>query len=523
MRWVGVCIDDTDRIEAYRALSESEGRFRRILENAPDIIYRYRLLPNPGFDFISPAVYAVAGYTPAEYYADPLLGMKIIHPDDRRPLEDLMRGKALTGTHDARWTHKDGHIIWIEDQHVAIRDEAGRLTAIEGVARDVTEYKRAQESLRVSEEQHRSLFENAALGIYQTTPAGEILAANPALVRMLGYDSFEELAKRNLEEEGYEPERPHSHFKEHIEREGRIEGLEAVWFRKDGKQLVLRENAVVVRDDDGNILFYEGTVEDVTTQREAVAKQLELEAQLRQTQKLESIGTLASGVAHEINNPLTGIINYAELISSRVQDSRLKEFAESIMAGGARVAEIVRNLLSFARREKEGYSPARLMDILSSSMSLIGEMMKKDQIRLEIDVPEDLPTLKCRSQQIQQVFLNLLTNARDALNERYPEGDPNKRILVSAREISEEGTAWIRATVEDQGTGIPKANIDRVFDPFFTTKPRDQGTGLGLSVSYGIIREHQGRMSVESEQGAFTRVILDLPIDNGWSLDTEED
>jgi len=511
-RWIGVCIDDTERIEAYRALAESEGRFRRILENAPDVIYRYRLVPTPEFEFISPAIYTISGYTPAEYYADPRLGLKIVHPEDRQHLEETLQGKRAAGTHDVRWLHKDGHIVWVEDQWVSIRGEDGTVIAIEGVTRDITEYKQAQEALLVSEAQHRSLFENAALGIYQTTPDGRILAANPALVRMLGYDSVEELAERNLEQEGYDPGNPRSEFKQRIEREGRVDGHEAVWLRKDGQRLILRENAIVVRDEAGNALFYEGTIEDITAQRESEEKRQELEAQLRQTQKLESIGTLASGVAHEINNPLTGIINYAELISARVENQRLKEFADSIMSEGERVAEIVRNLLSFARREKETYSPARLVDILSAAMSLVGEMLAKDRIQIEVDVPEDLPRLKCRSQQIQQVLLNLLTNARDALNDRYPEGDADKRILIGARTTRSDGETVIRTIVEDHGTGIEKKTIDRIFDPFFTTKPRERGTGLGLSVSYGIVREHHGRMSVESERGAYTRVILDLPL-----------
>ena len=171
-----------------------------------------------------------------------------------------------------------------------------------------------------------------------------------------------------------------------------------------------------------------------------------------------------------------------------------------------------RRLLSFARREKESYSPARLVDILSAAMSLIGEMLAKDGIQIEVDVSEDLPKLKCRSQQIQQVLLNLLTNARDSLNDRYPKGDDDKRIRIAAQTTRNDEETMVRTVVEDYGTGIAEETIDRIFDPFFTTKPRERGTGLGLSVSYGIVREHRGRMSVESEHGAYTRVILDLPI-----------
>ncbi len=247
-----------------------------------------------------------------------------------------------------------------------------------------------------------------------------------------------------------------------------------------------------------------------------------MEAQLRQSQKLESIGTLASGVAHEINNPLTGIINYAYLIRDGTSDAALMRFAEGIAREGERVAEIVKNLLSFSRHEKESHSPARIRDIVDETLSLVTAVLRKDQIRVEVDVPSDLPNVRCRSQQIQQVLMNLLTNARDALNARYPGFDEDKVVHVEAQNVSEGGKRWIRLTVEDHGSGISEGDIDRIFDPFFTTKPRDRGTGLGLSVSHGIVRDHGGSLSVESEPGAYTRFIVKLPVDNGWRLREEE-
>ncbi len=242
-----------------------------------------------------------------------------------------------------------------------------------------------------------------------------------------------------------------------------------------------------------------------------------IEAQLRQQQKLESIGTLASGVAHEINNPLMGIINYAELIADEVADDSIKPYTDGIVKEGNRVATIVRNLLSFARQEKESHSPADLKDIIDNSLNLVTAILRKDQITIDVDVPEDLPMVKCRSQRIQQVVINLLTNAHDALNERYPGYDENKILRITARPFENEGKTWVRMTIEDRGPGIPEELLERIFDPFFTTKPRDEGTGLGLSVSFGIVREHKGRLWVESDPGEHTRFHMDLAADNGWS------
>jgi len=390
------------------------------------------------------------------------------------------------------------------------------------VQRELEDRKQAERALRQSEQQYRSLFDNAVLGIYKTTPEGRILAANPALVRILGYDSLDELKQRDLESKGYEAGYPRAEFKARMEREGMVVGYVSGWTRRDGKAVYVRENAKAIRDKTGRILFYEGTIEDITEQREAERAKEALEAQLIHNQKLESIGTLASGVAHEINNPLTGIINYAQLIQDRVDDESLEGFAAGIIREGNRVATIVKNLLSFSRQEKERHSPAEVSDIVNVVLSLIGTALRKDHIDLQVDVPDDLPKLRCRSQQIEQVLLNLLTNARDALNERYPEFDENKILRLTARTRDVDGHPWIRIVVEDHGAGIPYETIDRIFDPFFTTKPRDAGTGLGLSISHGIVRDHRGTLGVESQRGVYTRFTIDLPANNGWTFPSIE-
>jgi len=273
----------------------------------------------------------------------------------------------------------------------------------------------------------------------------------------------------------------------------------------------------------GDISFALHGLEVEEERKRAVAEKLAAEAHLRQGQKLESIGTLASGIAHEVNNPLMGMIGYAELIAAEVDDQTVGKYTEGIIKEGNRVATIVQNLLSFARQDKESHSPADIKDIIDASLSLVGAILRKDQIALDLDVPDDLPRVKCRSQQIEQVVVNLLTNARDALNLRYSGFDENKFLLVTVRPLEKDGTTWVRTTIEDHGPGIPEDLLQRIFDPFFTTKPRDEGTGLGLSVSYGIMKEHQGELTVESEVGRYTRFHMDLLVDNNWTLRDQEE
>jgi signal transduction histidine kinase len=215
-------------------------------------------------------------------------------------------------------------------------------------------------------------------------------------------------------------------------------------------------------------------------------------------------------------------MNYAQLIAdTAAPESRAVEYAGEILAETARVAIIVRNLLQFARQETQTHSPARLADIVEQTLSLLRAVLRRDQITLTVDMPDGLPLLKCRSQQIQQVLMNLLTNARDALNAKYPGYHPDKTITMTCRPFDQGGRRWLRVTVADRGTGIPPEIQARIFDPFFTTKPRDKGTGLGLSISHGIAKDHHGALHFETAPGIRTQFHLDLPVDNGWRVEEE--
>jgi len=252
---------------------------------------------------------------------------------------------------------------------------------------------------------------------------------------------------------------------------------------------------------------------DVTERRAHEASQARLEATIRQQQRLESIGTLASGVAHEINNPVQGIMNYAELIAiSPASGDQAREFAVEIGHESQRVATIVRNLLAFSRQEGDrAAGPARVAEIVDGTLSLIRTVLRKDQIALQLDIPEDLPEVHCRVQQIQQVIMNLITNARDSVRARWPDYHEDKRIEIRAAGFERDGQPWIRISVYDRGGGVPEAVVARIFDPFFTTKGRDQGTGLGLALSHGIITEHGGELWLENVPGESACFHIELP------------
>ncbi len=242
-----------------------------------------------------------------------------------------------------------------------------------------------------------------------------------------------------------------------------------------------------------------------------ITEKLNYQAEAFRTAELAAVGELAAGVAHEINNPINGIINFAQILSSKSEpESKDREIADTIMKEGDRIADIVASLLSFARANKEDTSVVQACEIVSETIVLLDAQLKKDGIELKSDIPEDL-TLMVNSQQIMQVFLNIINNARYAINEKYPDYNANKIITIKGESTVIDNKTIVRLTFLDNGKGIPYDILNKIINPFFTTKPANQGTGLGLSISHGIINDHGGTLQIDSVYGEFTKVIIDLP------------
>lgn len=238
-----------------------------------------------------------------------------------------------------------------------------------------------------------------------------------------------------------------------------------------------------------------------------------LEAEAMRANQLAALGELAAGVAHEINNPVNGIINYAQILIDRnEEEGERDDIPARIIQEGERVAQIVRKLLCFARKQNDGREPVTVKDILADSLMLVERQIRNDGIDLRVNLCAGLPEIMGNSQQIQQVFLNVLNNARYALNQKFPGRHEDKVLEITARLVPRNGGALIRTAFHDHGTGIPRDILDKICDPFFSTKPRGEGTGLGLSMSYGIVRDHEGSLRVNSVEGKYTEVIIDLPV-----------
>lgn len=385
--------------------------------------------------------------------------------------------------------------------------------------------KHAETVLRESETRLRSVLDASRDPIICANKKGIITLVSDSVDRVFGWKPEEVIGQSLrlfMSESG---KTKFSEVLKNYEASGFVHALgktneyEAV--RKDGSVFPCEVSISSVSLPDSGEVLFASTVRDITERKKAEKERRIMESQMRQQQRLESIGTLASGVAHEISNPIQGIMNYAELLKDSKEQVSVNEFASEIIHESDRIATIVRNLLSFARVGGEERQRVHVSDILDATLALIHSLLTKDQISLRIDVPEDLPLVECNSQQIQQVFMNLVTNARDALNARYKKYDKNKIINVSAEPFSNDNEAWVRITVEDHGSGINQSAIEYIFDPFFTTKGSDEGTGLGLALSFGIVSEHGGEISVESEPGQWTRFHIELPVEQKLEADAQ--
>ena len=370
------------------------------------------------------------------------------------------------------------------------------------------ERKQAEESLRQAEERYRSIVENAAYGILLSTPSGRFLAVNPAMVAMLGYESAEELMKVNISTDIYVNPEDRTRLIERYVPEGRIENVEVDWKRKDGSLITVKLRGRLIEDEEGKPESFEILVEDVTERRH-------LEAQLRQSQRMESIGQLAGGVAHDFNNLLTAIIGYSEILLTNVsRDDPRRMSVEEISRAGKRAAELTRQLLAFSRKQILQPRIISLNSVISDLERMLSRLIGED-VEMITRLDSDLGLVKADPGQIEQVIMNLVVNARDAM----PEGGVLMIETMNAeldesyarRHIGVEPGPYVLTAISDTGIGMGEETQSHIFEPFFTTKEQGKGTGLGLSTVYGIIKQSGGNIWVYSEADKGTTFKIYLP------------
>ncbi|HEX7955606.1 MAG TPA: ATP-binding protein [Pyrinomonadaceae bacterium] len=370
-----------------------------------------------------------------------------------------------------------------------------------------------QDALVESEERYRALFEHAGDGIGVAGAADLRLAeVNDKFCEILGCSSREAVGR-----DVREIIRTHGDGRRTDELARLLDG------RDEGEAELVVETGVgetrpvavsfstLTTERERLIIFI---VRDLSARRRLQAEREQMRQQLYQTGKLASIGELSAGVAHEINNPLNGVINFAQLLKD--EGSARTDFERGLIDGiieeGGRIANIVRGLLTFARRDEIQVGRVSLAEAVNSSLALFGRQFEKDGIRVETDLPADLPPLHADGSRLRQVVLNMVSNAHHSLKSKPDDADA-KLFRIGARRVERGGREFVRVEFYDNGGGISREDLGRVFDPFFTTRRDSGGTGLGLSISFGIVRDHGGTIRAESVEGEYARFVVELPAD----------
>jgi PAS domain S-box-containing protein len=451
--------------------------------------------------------YRQFGIRPGAFSGQVTDAMPLIHPEDIPMLQkqiDNVRAGAPEYSAQYRVIHPDGRICWIDAHGVVIHNGS---THMLGIGVDITAIKEAEQSYRDSEQKYRQLFENAPYGIFRANPAGQLLDLNPALVHMLGYSSKEELLERDLNTDIYENAAEREFILKSCPAGARIDGVEVKWKRKDGKRLIVRMSGLAVANDDGSVCHYEVMVDDITERRT-------LEEQFRQAQKMEAVGRLAGGVAHDFNNALGIITGYSELLQLNLgsNDPRSRQ-VESILQAGRRAASLTRQLLAFSRKQPMQPILLDVNSVVTETDKMLHHLIGED-IELLLSREPQLGWTRADPVQIEQILMNLAVNARDAM----PGGG---RLVVETRNatLDSDDVArypyvqpgdYVLLTVTDTGCGMSLETQSHLFEPFFTTKEPGKGTGLGLATVYGIVKQSGGYVLVDSQpgEGACFRIYL---------------
>ena len=401
----------------------------------------------------------------------------------------------------------DGRRRIVEASVSPIRDAAGTVVGFSGLARDITERREQEEALRRSESEYRALFEHAPYGIYRSTPDGTLLAVNSALVTILGYESADQLLAASLPKDIYASAEERARLlEEHLDRDV-IAEIEVEWRRRDGGPVLIRMNGRRIRDEDFD--GFEMFVEDLTHRRG-------LEVQLRQAQKMQAVGQLTGGIAHDFNNLLTIIAATADILAEdlSLQSEGARADIAELRAAADRGAEMVRKLLAFSRRGQLRFAPTDLGSVVRETVTMLRRILPA-HIEIIVDVPADAPVARADRGALEQILLNVATNARDAM----PEGG-TLRLEVSTSALDAGFCAshgggrpgvYTSIAVTDTGSGMDALTLERAFEPFFTTKPPGAGTGLGMAMIYGLVRQHEGFVTLESEPGNGTTLRIHIP------------
>ena len=547
----GIGRDISARKEMEDALRDAEQKYRGIFDNA--IFGIFQSTPDGRVLSVNSALALIYGYGSAEEVMG--LVSDISHqvyadPKRREDFMRLMEENQVVQNFEYESYRKDGSKIWLSMTARAIR-EKGVVVRYEGMTEDITERKKMEDALREAERNYRGIFDKAIVGIFQSTPDGSLLSVNPAMAFTFGYDSPEEMIATvtDISRQFFVNPKRGVDFMLVMDRVGGVKNFECEVFCKDGSKVWLSLSIRAIREN-GAVARYEGMCQEISERKH-------LQEQLLQAQKLESVGQLAAGIAHEINTPtqyigdnvrflkdafqdIQGLVKKFERLSLAVKGNALgpktiqetattEEIAnseylleeipkaiEQTLEGVTRVSTLVSAMREFSHPGSKEKTPQDLNRAIGSTIT-VSRNEWKYVAEMETDFDPALPLIPCLPGEFNQVILNLIVNAAHAIEDVVRKGGPEKgTIKVQTRSFPE----WAEVRIQDSGTGIPHKVRTRVFDPFFTTKAVGKGTGQGLAIARSVIVDkHGGSIQFETEEGKGTTFIIRLPRNGNFLLE----
>jgi len=517
-----VAANITERKQAEEMLKQSEAKFRQLFKYLPDAIFVTQIGGSNAGQIldVNPAAEIQTGYTRDELIDMNLLQNLATEDSDKNELAEIE--KRLLANETVYMTEKklrkNGSEYWSEILITSIM--YGNEKVALSVNRDITDRKnlekereQAEEELRQSEEKFRTLFEESNDAIYISTVDAKFIDINQAGVELFGYPK-EELLETKIFKDLISNPLQYNKFEDTIQKQGYAKDFEITLNRKDGKKITVLDTATAVRDDEGKITAYRGIIRDITEKKN-------LEQQLFNIQRLESIGFLAGGIAHDFNNIITAISGYSELLLMKISgDNPLRQDIVGIQKAGQRAANLTRQLLAFSRQQIIEPKVFDINSLITDLNKMLHRLIGED-IQLETNLVEEISPIKADPGQVEQILINLIVNSMDAINQAQ-QVSSDKKITIETKSVvidklyasqhtdSKEGP-YVLITVSDNGVGIKRDTINKIFDPFFTTKPKDEGTGLGLSTVYGIVKQNGGMVNVYSEPDIGTVIKIYWP------------
>ena len=497
--------DITERKKFEKDLKESEEKYRNLFERVRHGLF----ISSKGGYFLdcNQAMWGLLGYRDKEEFLKiDIIKDLYVNPEDRETFMEQVEKLGFIKDFEVEFKKKKGERITVLLTATAKKDETGTILGYEGLNIDITDRKKMERELKEANDFLMNLIDSSVDGIIVTNMKGDILLFNKGAENLLGYGSEEVVEKMNIRSiypPGVAKEVMQKLKSPDFGGIGKLTSFPIFHRKKDGEMIEGDLSASLIYDEKGNEIASVGIFKDLRERSKMERELREIQQALLQSEKLAAMGRLTSQIAHELNNPIYGIMNTLELLKTEIPpESKRRRILELSLSEIQRLSEMLRNMLSFSKPEEETRKRLSLNELLEGILLMMERQMRESNIRVVLDLDHQIPEVMASTNQMRQVMLNMFKNAKEAM----PHGG-----ILTVRTAKEDQKVSVH--IQDTGVGIPEEIRNKIFEAFFTTKQKVKGVGLGLSVCYGIIKDHGGEIRVESEEGKGTTFIISFPVE----------